>query len=69
VELNGETKFLDWGARVKDVLPKNSGVKALRSLRMQRLYLDTYHEVRFDLKDLNVLSLWLVGGDRLTWSK
>jgi hypothetical protein len=69
VELNGNTKFLEWGAKVKDVLPKNSGVKALRSLRMQRRYLDTYYEVRFDLKDLNVLSLWLVGGDRLTWSK
>jgi hypothetical protein len=69
VELNGRTKFLDWGAKVKDVLPMNSGVKALRSLRMQRRYLDTYYEVRFDLKDLNVLSLWLVGGDRLTWSK
>jgi hypothetical protein len=68
VELNGNTKFLEWGAKVKDVLPKNSGMKALRSLRMQRRYLDTYYEVRFDLKDLNVLSLWLVGGDRLTWS-
>jgi hypothetical protein len=69
VELNGKTKFLDWGAKVKDVLPKNSQADALHALRIQRRYLTTYYEVRFDPKDLNILSLWLVGGDRLTWKK
>ena len=68
VELNGKTTFLDWGASVKDVLPKKSAMRALRLLRMQRRYLNTYYDVRFDPKDSSVLSLWLVGGDRLTWS-
>ena len=68
VELNGKTTFLDWGASVKDFLPKKSGKRALRSLRMQRRYLNTYYDVHFDPKDAKILSLWLVGGDRLTWS-
>jgi hypothetical protein len=69
VELNGESKFLEWGANVKEVLTKNAGKKGLRSLRIQRRYLNTYYDVRFDPGDPNILSLWLVGGDRLTWLK
>lgn len=69
VELNGKTKFLEWGAKVKDVLPGNLEMKKLKSLRIQRQYLDAYYDVRFAPADSNVLSLWLVGGDRLTWSK
>jgi hypothetical protein len=69
VELNGKTKFLEWGAKVKDVLSKNLKVESLKSLRIQRRYMNTYYDVRFDPRDSNVLSLWLVGGDRLTWSK
>jgi len=69
VELNGKTKFLEWGAKVKDVLPKNLEVETLKSLRIQRRYMNAYNDVRFDPKNSDVLSLWLVGGDRLTWSK
>ena len=69
VELNGKTKFLEWGVKVKDVLPKNLEMETLRSLRIQRRYMNTYYDVRFDPRDSNVLSLWLVGGDRLAWSK
>jgi hypothetical protein len=69
VELNGKTRFLEWGAKVKDVLNRNLEVKALKSLRIQRQYMNTYYDVRFDPRDSNVLSLWLVGGDRLTWAK
>jgi hypothetical protein len=65
VELNGKLKFIDWGARIKDVLSQNS----VRSLRIQRRYMNSYHDVRFDPADSNVLSLALVGGDRLSWSK
>jgi hypothetical protein len=31
--------------------------------------MNSYREVRFDPGDLSVLSLALVGGDRLRWSK
>jgi hypothetical protein len=68
VELNGKTEFLEWGAKVRDVLPKNREMEALKSLRIQRLYLNSYRELRFDPKDSHVLSLALVGDDRLTWS-
>jgi hypothetical protein len=65
VELNGKLKFIDWGARIKDVLSQNS----LTSLRIQRRYMNSYYDVRFDPADSNVFSLALVGGDRLSWSK
>jgi hypothetical protein len=64
VELNGERKFIDWGARIKDIVPANS----VKSLRIQRQYMDAYYDVHFDSADSNVLSLALVGGDRLTWA-
>jgi hypothetical protein len=65
VELNGKSKLIDWGTRVKDLVPKES----LSSLTIQRKFMDSYRNVRFDPGDVNVLSLALVGGDRLTWSK
>ena len=65
VELNGKLKFIDWGSRIQDVLPENS----LKSLRIQRRYMNFYYDVRFDPADPNVLSLALVGGDRLRWSR
>jgi hypothetical protein len=65
VELNGKFQFVDWGTKLKSVLPKN----ALRSLRIQRQFMGSYYDVRFDPSNSNVLSLALVGGDRLTWSK
>jgi hypothetical protein len=65
VELNGKSKLIDWGTRVKDLLAKDS----LGSLTIQRKFMNSYHNVRFDPRDLSVLSLALVGGDRLRWSK
>jgi hypothetical protein len=65
VELNGKLKFIDWGSRIQDILPENS----LKSLRIQRRYMNFYYDVRFDPGDPNVLSLALVGGDRLRWSR
>ena len=65
VELNGQLKFVDWGTSVQQVLPKNF----LKSLRIQRRFMNSYYEVRFDALEPHILSLALVGGDRLTWSK
>jgi hypothetical protein len=65
VELNGKSKLIDWGTRVKDLLAKDS----LASLTIQRKFMNSYREVRFNPGDLNILSLALVGGDRLRWSK
>jgi hypothetical protein len=65
VELNGKFKLIDWGTRVKDLLPKDS----LTSLKIQREFMNSYRDVRFHPGDLSVLSLALVGGDRLRWSK
>jgi hypothetical protein len=65
VELNGKVQFVDWGTNLKSVLPKN----ALKSLRIQRQFMGFYYDVRFNPANSNVLSLSLVGGDRLTWSK
>jgi hypothetical protein len=65
VELNGKSKLIDWGTRVKDLLPEDS----LMSLTIQREFMNSYRDVRFNPGDLSVLSLALVGGDRLRWSK
>jgi hypothetical protein len=65
VELNGQTVFIDWGTKLSRVLPKES----LNSLRIQRLFMDTYYDVSFDPLKPEVLSLALIGGDRLTWTK
>ena len=65
VELNGKSQFVDWGTKLSSVLPKN----AYKSLRIQRLYLGSYYDVRFHSSNSGILSLALVGGDRLTWTK
>jgi hypothetical protein len=69
VELNGKAKFIDWGAKVRDVLFKNGQGEAPKSLKMQRRFMNSYYQVRFHPGDSSVLSLALVGGDRLTWSR
>jgi hypothetical protein len=69
VELNGKAKFVDWGAKVKDVLSKDGQAAAPKSLKIQRRFLNSYYDVRFAPGDSHVLSLALVGGDRLRWSK
>lgn len=65
VELNGKSKLIDWGTRAKDLVPKDS----LSSLTIQRRFMNAYHNIRFDSTDASILSLALVGGDRLAWSK
>jgi hypothetical protein len=63
VELNGKRKFLEWGTRIRDVLPENS----IKALRIQRRFMNSYSDVHFDLGNPNLLALPLVSGDRLTW--
>ena len=67
VELNGKTKFVDLGTKIKDLLSR-SQADALKSLRIQRRFLDSYYDLHFDPADLNVLSLTLVAGDRVSLS-
>lgn len=70
VELNGETTFVGWGTQVRDVLLKGSDSRMLQSLSLQRRFGSAkYYDVHFKKGDSNILSLWLVSGDRLTWSK
>jgi hypothetical protein len=63
IELNGQPKFVDWGTRVKDVVPP----KSRKSLKIQRLFANSYFPVQFKRSDPNILDLALVGADRLTW--
>lgn len=65
VQLNGKLQFVDWGTKVASVLPKD----APKSLRIQRKFMGSYYDVRFDPSNSDILSLALVDGDRLTWSK
>lgn len=65
VELNGKPKLVDCGTPVRDVVPDG----ALSSLTIQRKFMDSYRDVRFKPGDASVLSLALIDGDRLTWSK
>src|SRR6266566_9356541 len=67
VELNGKTRFVDLGTKIKELLSR-SQADALKSLRIQRLFLDSYYDLHFDPADLNVLSLTLVAGDRVSLS-
>ena len=67
VELNGKTRFVDVGTKIKELLSR-SQADALKSLRIQRRFLDSYYDLHFDPADLNVLSLTLVAGDRVSLS-
>jgi hypothetical protein len=69
VELNGKPRFLEWGTKIKDVLSRNSAVDDLKTLRLQRRFMNSYYDVRFEPGDSSVLALAFVGGDRLSWSK
>jgi hypothetical protein len=69
VTLNGKTYFLEWGTNVRQVLANATDMsKVLKTLRIQRTYKDGYSDVLFDSAKEDILSLVLVGGDRLTWS-
>ena len=63
VELNGKSQFVDWGTKVKTVVP----TKSLKSLTIQRQFQNSYFSVLFNRGDKNILDLTLVGGDRLSW--
>jgi hypothetical protein len=65
VSVNGKLDFLEWGAKVRNVLPDST---SLQSLRIQRKFNDGYADLIFDPKRDDILSLVLVGGDRLTTS-
>jgi hypothetical protein len=65
---NGKLIFLDWGAKVENVLPPSPPASVMRSLRIQRRFKDGYSDILFDASNEDVLSLVLVGGDRLTWT-
>jgi len=67
VTVNGDVKFVDWGTQLKNVLPGGSSTKKLKSLRIQRSFMNSYYDVYFDPRELRILSLWLVDGDRLSW--
>ena len=65
IQLNGKTKFVDAGTRIKELI-SGPQAEALKSLRIERRFLDSYYDLRFDRDDLNVLSLALVAGDRVS---
>jgi hypothetical protein len=65
VELNGKSQFVDWGTKVRGVVPS----KALKALTIQRQFMGAYYDVRFDPTNTDIFSLTLVGGDRLSWLK
>jgi hypothetical protein len=70
IEVNGQPRFIEWGTRLDEVLPKSQYARWLPKLRLQRRFgANEMYDVRFDPKDENVLSLVLVGGDRINWSK
>ena len=72
VEVNGIPKFVEWGVDVGDLLPKSPAARQLRTLRLQRRFganADEMYDVRFDPKSESILSLVLIGGDRISWSK
>lgn len=67
VELNGKRTFVDWGTKIKDVLP-NTDEQTLKSLTLQRQFIHAFYDLQFEPTDSHVLSLSLIAGDRMTWS-
>jgi hypothetical protein len=63
LELNGQPRFVDWGTRVKDVVPG----KSRKALKIQRQFQTSYFAVNFKRDDEAILDLTLVGNDRLSW--
>jgi hypothetical protein len=63
IELNGKTQFVDWGTKVEAVVP----AKAQKSFKLQRQFVGSYYDLKFNQRDDNILDLTLVGGDRLSW--
>jgi hypothetical protein len=67
ITVNGSPRFVDWGMKLKNVLPDGSQAKKLKSLRIRRKFLNSYYDLYFDRRDSSILSLWLLDGDDLTW--
>lgn len=67
VELNGKRTFVDSGTKIKDVL-SNSDEQTLKSLRLRRQFMHTFYDLEFEPTDSRVLSVALIGNDRVTWS-
>jgi len=63
VELNGQSKFVDWGTSVKYVVPE----KSQESLKIQRQFAGTYFDINFNRTDKSIQDLALIANDRLTW--
>ena len=41
--------------------------KAQKSFKLQRQFVGSYYDLKFNQRDDNILDLTLVGGDRLSW--
>jgi hypothetical protein len=67
VTVNGKARFVDWGIKLKNVLPDRSETKELRRLRIRRKFMNQLYDIIFDRRDPNILSLCLLEGDDLTW--
>ena len=63
VELNEKPQFVDWGTKVKSLVP----AKAQKHLKIQRQFQNSYFPIQFDRADPSILDLTLVGADRLSW--
>jgi hypothetical protein len=67
VTVNGAPRFVDWGSKVNAVLPAESDKKKLKSLRIQRRFMNSYYDVYFDRRESNILSIPVIDGDRISW--
>ena len=65
--VNGSARFVDWGMKLRNVLPDRVQAKKLKSLRIRRKFMNSYYDFYFDRRDSSILSLWLLDGDDLTW--
>jgi hypothetical protein len=65
IELNGKLAFVDWGTKLRTVVPEDY----LKNLRIQRKFMNTYYDVSFDPAKSDILSLALIGGDHLAWTQ
>jgi hypothetical protein len=67
VTVNGKARFVDWGIKLKNVLPDRLQTKELKGLRIRRTFMNQPYDIIFDRHDPNILSLCLLEGDDLTW--
>jgi hypothetical protein len=65
VQFNQRLEWINWGTRLKDVLAK----RPFKSLRVQRVFMHSYYDIKFDPEDSSFSSLALMDEDRLSWSE